>query len=169
MSAENRIWTQNLYQEVTAARINALQDNFVFSWELDGSTLAPTTPLAGATIYYGQFTIGAAANTVLDSSRDWRNRPMNIIIVFEGAANELPKGVNYDPDGATGVSFHVMYTGGGFDPAAGAGIFWTPAAGFFIGAADSTVGAVTQGDLFVRNTGAAAYCMVWIEQLPDAL
>jgi len=168
MSSENRIWTQNLYQEVTEARINSLQDHFAFSLELDGSTLAPTTPWAGLTICYGQFTIAGAGNTVLDSSRDWRDRALRVTIVFEAAAAELPKGASYDPDGATSVAPHVMYTGGGFDPAAGAGVFWTPSAGNFFGAADSTVGAVTEGDLFVRNTGAATYIMVWVEQGPDA-
>jgi len=172
MSSENRIWTQNLNQEVTAAHLNDLQDHFGFFWELDGSTLAPTTALAGATAYYGQMATGAGvANTIIDSSRDWRNRGLNIRIVEIGNANNLPKVGGYSPNTFVSFAPHVMYTGAGDTPAGpGAGIFWTFRALTYICAASATVGPVTAGDLFVHAAAGAPAnkLMIWIEQTPDA-
>ena len=172
MSDENRIWTQNLEQKLTAAHLNDLQDNFAFFWELDGSILAPTVPLAGSTEYYGQFATGAGvANTVIDSSRDWRNRILDITIVEIGNANNLPKVGGYHPDTFVSFAHTVMYTGAGDTPAGpGAGIFWTFRGVTYILAASATVGPVTQGDLFVHATAGepANKIMVWVKQLPDA-
>jgi len=168
MASENRIWTQNLYQEVTEGHINDLQDNFVFFWELDQSILGPAAALEGATIYYGQFSLpnpGATTNTVLDSSRDWRNRMLRITWLEVGAANQLPQGAAYDPDVGT-IYRNVMDTNVGFNPGTGVGVAWDPNVNVRIGAASAVGAPVALGDLFFANSGAATWGAFWIEQSP---
>lgn len=174
MSSENRIWTQNLYQEVTAAHVNDLQDNLAFAWELDGSTLAPTTAWEGLTIYYGQFaTAAGVSNTVLDSSRDWRNRILRVTVVEIGNANTLPKGAGppaYAPDTFISFAQNVMYTGAGDTPAGvGAGVFWTVRGNTCLCAASAAGAPVAQGDLFIQAKAGepANKYMIWVEQSPD--
>lgn len=177
MSDEFRIWTQNLYQKISAARVNRLQDAMCFFAELDQSALAPATALNGLTAYYHQAecqdTIAGGQTTIIDSSRDWRNRLLLQIVVQQNAANNLPSGINYDPDGAVAVAAHQWYTGSDFnaDPlAGGGGHYWEPMVGLRF-AAVQTVGAsgAAQGDFIVWNqSGATKWFFSWIEQTPDA-
>jgi len=179
MSSENRLFTMNPYQETTADNFNDLQDNWTVAWELDGSTLAPTTAWAGGTVYYGQFTFTNVNPfiTVLDNSRDWRNRILDIRAVFVTAANELPKGVNYDPNLAGGLwGWNVMWTGSGATPAnppvaAGVGscIWDVGLTSRRIFAASVAGGVAAQGDLVEWNgTGGVDYGMIYVIQGPDA-
>jgi hypothetical protein len=181
MASENRIYTQNPFQEVTSAKLNDIQDNFCMSWELDQSTLAPTTPLEGATLYYGQgtFTMAAAGGwgvNILDSSRDWRNRVLDIRVVHKGAANLLPKGLGpYDPNVSLNEKATLMYTQTGATVAAlPAGFYWVTTDGANnrrIFAASNAAAGVAIGDLciWVDPGGAAdSWVMVHVIQLPDA-
>lgn len=183
MSSENRIYTQNPHQEVTSAKLNDIQDNFCMSWELDQSTLAPTTELEGATLYYGQFTAlmasgGGTGLNVLDNSRDWRNRPLDIRVVQKGAANLLPKGAGpYDPNVSLAENATLMYTQTGSTAAnPPAGFYWQINDGVGpnvrrIFAANTAAGGVAVGDLAIWVDpigGLDSWIMIHVIQLPDA-
>jgi hypothetical protein len=187
MAAENRIYTQNPFQEVTSAKLNDIQDNWCFSWELDQSGLAPTTPLEGATLYYGQFpnlAPGAPGLHVLDNSRDWRNRILLMHLEHVTNANDLPKGGSYDPNDVASVpDWTLWYTQIGAtatDPpsAPPAGFNWLTNDGtdnrriFAANTAHGGAG-VAIGDLAIwvdpgGGGGSISHFMIHIIQLSDA-
>jgi len=171
MSLENRITAINLYAEIPASFFNDLQDNFCFAWQLDQSTLAPTATWEGLTLYYGQFTFATAGPvTVLDSSRDWRNRIMEARVVMVTAANELPTGVAYDPNlGGGSWAWNLWSTEGGVAPAAAPGApAWSPVANEYIYAANAAGLGAAAGDLcWSNNTGADTYGFLMLKVSPD--
>lgn len=169
MSSENRIWTQARNAAVTAVRINDLQDNYAFCWQISTSALSPTDDWYGTCERYGQNALpnpGPATATLLDASMDWRDR-MLWIWWSEVGVTDLPKLAGYQPSDFT--TYHnVMYTGNGFDPATAVGTRWDPTAGgnYRLGAADAAAGGIAIGDLCFYNGGAATKAMLWIIASP---
>lgn len=176
MSSENRWLTANPSQVVTAAFLNAIQDNMVMSWQMDGSTLAPTSTWYGATLYYGHDTYTGAGTkiTILDASRDWRDRILDVHWVTVGAANQLPRGAAYDANNPTSEDATVWSTETGSTAAAPplpAAYSWQnpSVAGLWLFVASAAAAPVAAGDLCVsNNTGAGdKFGMLWIVQSPD--
>ena len=136
-------------------------------------TLAPTTALAGGLLYYGQFAcpIAAPGLTLLDDTRDWRNRVLVVDYVQQANAADLPKGANYDPDVAMATDNPLMYTQTGATAAnPPVGFFRTLNAGRYLFAASSAGGPLAAGDLGFWNNpaGANVWIQIQIYQYPDA-
>ena len=174
MASENRILTANPNQEITSSWLNDLQDNFAFSWQMDGSTLAPTATWYGMTLYYGQYTFTNAGTkvTILDSSRDWRNRILLTKLVMVTAANELPRAsAAYDPNLGGGAWDWNLWSTEAGDTGAGvpaAGTFWQSPANQYVFASNAAAGGAAIGDLCVyNNTGADTYGFLMVIQSPD--
>jgi len=145
------------YARMSAAYYNGHQDRTVMLWaatkEEDG---LPGTFL-GATKLYGQFTILAGADKLLDDTRDWRGRIALMHWSLVPAANRLPAGVNHDPSVDPTTKDYMLWctktgvaVGGPFP----AGSFsWNPAASGLRIYADNA-----NGYLYASNTtGAAIY------------
>lgn len=155
--SEKRIWTQNPHQVILASNLNDLQDYAVQQLELDQTTLVPINTYRGAAVYYGQFTYPTGASTLLDASRDWRERILLSYWQEVGAAAQLPGGVGYDPDIGPIKNWNLWSTEGGADPAnpgAGGEIAWQPAGAInqWLAAARINGAGINQGELFMRNT-----------------
>lgn len=166
---EKRIWTQNPYECVWADRINHLQDYSVQQGELDQTTLAPVNVFEGAALYYGQFTYGAAAATLVDDSRDWRERILLSYWKRMANLNQLPEGAAYDPDVAAASAWNLWSTEAGSDPVNPMiglpEIAWNPAAGnLYLSAARIAGGGINPGELSVYNNGAITYGMLFTMQ-----
>jgi hypothetical protein len=160
----NRVVTAADGVELTGSHLNELQDRTVImracTDEDEGLALIDppnSTGFMGAIWKYGEFTLAAGNNVVMDNTRDFKNRHFNMVVVNCGAANELPSGANHYP-GAPLTLAQLCWNAKAGEPVGGpfgAGTSaWKPFGGSNLYLfADSTTGFLT-----AENTdGAATY------------
>lgn len=170
MSTEERDFTATAPPyTMTVARLNSIQDHWVHGWEARNSGLSPTTDLLGATEYVGIFTCLNAASTLIDGQRDWRRRILEVDGVQVAAANQLPKGVNYDPLAFVANFWNIQYTGTGATLAIPpVGEFWTFRPTLYLFASNAAGGGIVAGDLVItNNTGGTVYIYLMVNATQD--
>jgi hypothetical protein len=183
MSSELRVWTQNTFEVLRAARWNTLQDQ-----QRVAGTLSQWSPVNtayyGALNFYGQFALTATTQHDISSYFDWRDRMIHLwwtaaYISTAPATSILPSDANYTAqltdiaNTAPDIWQHLWYTDTG-DNVAGLGthidLDYDPISAASSGndgatvslyAGDGGVGTVA-GDLYLYNgNGTARYVVLW--------
>lgn len=111
-TGENRLKSMADRARVTSKMIRAIEDNGVFYYPLseeEGALpaldVAAGTGFAGGCFYYDEVYVNGGANTIMDTTIDWRDRIVLIHVcdINTGGGYTLPGAPNYEPNIGAGV------------------------------------------------------------------